>query len=579
MKQGFIQKCKLFLYLSLIPVLGGFSVSSCSSSREAAEKNMDDPQYVYSSEEFGKLTWDDVAASLDIPREDIQAVTANLAGVMRYGKNSRYYEALCVKHPERCIALDEYIGDSEAAYQRRKEARRERRKLRRRLHLKSKAIGWAQRSLDVRRIIRGLRIRSESEYKRLAKKAVTTTACPRSLSAALSMRASKYFPKKWAFDLAKKLFDHAQSCLENSHPSWESLHLRHGLYAVEAGDFARAERLFVASMDGVTRKERYRALYWLGWMNHKQGMSKEENRPWQLLDAQYPLSYYSIVARNEWGQDSLSVIPERGPYELWRESKAYPAMNGRIRWLEALHLAGKSREAVRWVEWMKREANKLEVQTLHYVSALLLKEHDYRQNISWLISYYRAHPDRVSRRGLRALYPRPFFENVHEESKDKIHTNLVMSLIRQESAFDPKAVSPAQAKGLMQIIPRTARQLKRGGHRQLFDPEANTEMGVRYLVNLARRFDSEVELVLAAYNAGPRRVNHWLERFPKRDNPLLWNDLIPFTETRNYVVSILRNNYWYEKLYGPLDIDHASVLASKRVMKLTNTDHEAYHNN
>ena len=92
-------------------------------------------------------------------------------------------------------------------------------------------------------------------------------------------------------------------------------------------------------------------------------------------------------------------------------------------------------------------------------------------------------------------------------------------------------------------------------------------MGIKYLVRLSERFDSQMELVLAAYNAGPRRVDRWLKRFPDRTgvNALLWNDLIPFMETRDYVVSILRNNYWYERLYGPLDIDRDNVLASQLV--------------
>ena len=184
------------------------------------------------------------------------------------------------------------------------------------------------------------------------------------------------------------------------------------------------------------------------------------------------------------------------------------------------------------------------------------------------MQYYRYHPDRISLHGLRALYPRPFFKEVYEQTHEKIHTNLVMSLIRQESAFDPRAVSPARAKGLMQIIPHTAKRMQRRGHKKLFDPKSNTKMGVKYLERLAPRFENKMELVLAAYNAGPRRVQKWLKRIPHHENLLLWIDLIPYLETRDYVVSILRNNYWYERLYGPLNIDHKKVLNSRLVQEL-----------
>jgi soluble lytic murein transglycosylase len=108
----------------------------------------------------------------------------------------------------------------------------------------------------------------------------------------------------------------------------------------------------------------------------------------------------------------------------------------------------------------------------------------------------------------------------------------------------------------MQIIPQTARRLASQGHRKLLNEKANTQMGVKYLLQLGERFDGSAELVLAAYNAGPKKVEEWLKRNPKRaDDLLLWNDLIPYMETRDYVTSILRNNYLYTRLYGTENTD------------------------
>ena len=93
---------------------------------------------------------------------------------------------------------------------------------------------------------------------------------------------------------------------------------------------------------------------------------------------------------------------------------------------------------------------------------------------------------------------------------------------------------------------------------------------MKYLVQLGAQFDGSAELVLAAYNAGPNKVYEWLKRNPERDkNLLLWNDLIPYMETRDYVVSILRNNYLYSKLYGNSEsVPAENIFSSKLVRQL-----------
>lgn len=120
----------------------------------------------------------------------------------------------------------------------------------------------------------------------------------------------------------------------------------------------------------------------------------------------------------------------------------------------------------------------------------------------------------------------------------------------------------------MQIIPQTARRLASQGQRKLLNEKANMRMGVKYLLILKNKFDGSAEQVLAAYNAGPNRVTEWLKRNPKTDDPLLWNDLIPYMETRDYVTSILRNNYLYTRLYGASDESSGKIFQSSIVKNL-----------
>lgn len=128
---------------------------------------------------------------------------------------------------------------------------------------------------------------------------------------------------------------------------------------------------------------------------------------------------------------------------------------------------------------------------------------------------------------------------------------LVHAVIRQESAFKQDAISRAGARGLMQLMPATARLVARGEGlpysrgRLLSDPAYNIRLGSSYLDGLLKRFDGSQILSLAGYNAGPHRVGAWIRAFgDPRDptvDPVDWVEMIPFSETRNYVQRVLEN--------------------------------------
>ncbi len=109
-------------------------------------------------------------------------------------------------------------------------------------------------------------------------------------------------------------------------------------------------------------------------------------------------------------------------------------------------------------------------------------------------------------------------------AKYKIPEKLIKSIIKQESNFNPRAVSKKGAMGLMQLLPSTARML---GVKDIFNPEENIEAGVKYLRNLLDRFNGDLIKALAAYNAGPEVVEKY-------------NRLPDYTETKEYVRNVLR---------------------------------------
>jgi soluble lytic murein transglycosylase len=154
----------------------------------------------------------------------------------------------------------------------------------------------------------------------------------------------------------------------------------------------------------------------------------------------------------------------------------------------------------------------------------------------------------------RILYPRPWWETIKAEAaKNNVDPYLLASLIRQESEFNPSAVSRANAYGLMQILPPEGRELARQeglSHFetfQLLDPATNIRLGARYLRQTLDKFGGVIEYALAAYNAGGSRVVDWKAAGPYQGMDE-FVESIPFTETRGYVESILRNMEMYRAI-------------------------------
>ncbi len=141
-----------------------------------------------------------------------------------------------------------------------------------------------------------------------------------------------------------------------------------------------------------------------------------------------------------------------------------------------------------------------------------------------------------------------------------VDASVALGLIRQESSFDIGAVSPSGARGLMQLMPFTAQAVAKqiGTATSLptltSDPAHNMRLGTAYLREMLDRFDNSLPLAVAAYNAGPHRVDQWLpENGDPRVGPidmLDWIELIPFNETRNYVQRVLENVVIYRARRG-----------------------------
>ncbi|MCK4840784.1 MAG: transglycosylase SLT domain-containing protein [Methylococcales bacterium] len=150
-------------------------------------------------------------------------------------------------------------------------------------------------------------------------------------------------------------------------------------------------------------------------------------------------------------------------------------------------------------------------------------------------------------------FPMAYEQQVHKNAQvQKLDSAVIFGLIRRESAFNQYAHSPVGAKGLMQIMPKTGRQIARElkerwrGKNNLFNPEVNLKYGSYYYKQLLNQFDGHYALAAAAYNAGPHRVKKWLPE----ENAMaadIWVETIPYKETRAYVSAVLTYALIYQK--------------------------------
>jgi soluble lytic murein transglycosylase len=171
------------------------------------------------------------------------------------------------------------------------------------------------------------------------------------------------------------------------------------------------------------------------------------------------------------------------------------------------------------------------------------------------LSFYTLPFDQVPAVYWQLLFPKPYWTDlVANSDRNGLDPYLVASLIRQESEFNPGAVSRANAYGLMQLLPSVGKsmankeKIKHFTTNQLLNPVTNLQLGTLNLKQVLDRFGGQKEYALAAYNAGDVPIRQWLSTGDYKDIPE-FVESIPYTETRDYVQAILRNREMYRALY------------------------------
>ena len=316
--------------------------------------------------------------------------------------------------------------------------------------------------------------------------------------------------------------------------------------AIIRGDTARAVELYRAEVEagGV---QQLVARYLLGEIAFRRGDSATAHASWAALARVDSLGYYGSLARGRLGLGLPSIDAPAAS----RPPSA--AMVRAMEELDALDQVGFTSEATTLVTSLVVDAGEGD-DALNLAEALAARGRVSQAiNLGWRASRTRTLNDA---RVLRAIYPWPFRDVLTAEAAEfGLDPYLVAALIRQESNFEISARSRAGARGLMQVMPGTARQAARRmgldwSDHMLHLPDANMHVGAAHLSALLRNYKGDLVLTLAAYNAGQTPVARW-RRFPEARDPALFVERIPYAETRGYVRSVLRNLSMYRVLYPP----------------------------
>jgi len=304
------------------------------------------------------------------------------------------------------------------------------------------------------------------------------------------------------------------------------------------------------------------AIYWRGRMAEDEGDKKLARAYYQKLAENYRYYYYANLARERLpkvGDEAVDPpvlenlpLPPAPPHD-WET----PADNIRAQKAQLLANAALYEFAVAEMQaaspgsppWEARSVAEIYNEQGSYIRAI--------ETLKRAVpGYFAAEIPQIPRPVWESLFPRPFWEDLKRNATaNRLDPHLVASLIRQESEFNPSAISKKDAMGLMQLLPSVGKgmakemKIRHFSSDELLAADTNLRLGTRYFRHIVDHYDGQVEYALAAYNAGEDRVNDWRKNGNFADVEE-FVESIPFTETREYVQAIMRNAVIYKLLYS-----------------------------
>ena len=291
-----------------------------------------------------------------------------------------------------------------------------------------------------------------------------------------------------------------------------------------------------------------RASYWAGKASEELG-NKEDLKIWYERAAAFPATFYGQLALKKLNRElflpSQSIEFNQNEFKKFKENELVRALilllqveNRKLSRIFAMHLVTQAKNT----------------KDILMLSKIL---NDFNQVSFSIFVGKKAIYNNIYIPSLNFPVPNTELMNLINKNTE-IPLPVTLAITRQESAFDVKAKSRAGARGLMQLMPRTARITAKKNnykYKRIYltsRPAYNVKIGSFYFKEMLNKFNGSYVLALAAYNAGPSRVNRWLKTYgdPRKNeiDPVTWMELIPISETRNYVQRVIEGIYMYRML-------------------------------
>ena len=344
-------------------------------------------------------------------------------------------------------------------------------------------------------------------------------------------------------------------------PRAERAAWKYGWWKYKLGEYAETVRVFESAAAAFPRSD-YRPsfLYWSGRAHAHRGAGSQAEARLRLVYTDYANSYYGRLAQRRLGRRASPLTDADAPVPASRQApvvtdRAAYATDGTIRLLLANDLYDEALNELRHAQRVYGASPVLDAT----IAWAYHRKGELRRAITLM---RRTYPQFLTSTGqqlptemLQVIFPLTYWDAIRRHSaRHGLDPYIVAALIAQESTFDPKIKSPANAWGLMQIVPGTGRRMAQAAGIRRFttpmltDPETNLRLGTLYFSRLIQQFGGTY-YALASYNAGENRIVRWKAERPGIDEDEFIDD-IPFPETQNYVKRILGTAEDYRRLYG-----------------------------
>jgi soluble lytic murein transglycosylase len=344
--------------------------------------------------------------------------------------------------------------------------------------------------------------------------------------------------------------------------------------AHDAKNFAESSRLLtehIALYAGNNSDFRGKAAYWAARDSERAGKRAWAMILYAALQKRYDANWYGYLAKQRWDDLQRAGVKTEIPSEKSFELKAVANLetvtvaeetaganeDQRIAKADQLTIIGTD-------DWAMNELNVAAAAAPSSprvnlaIAKIFRAQNDNVQALNYLKKSYpdysQMNPEEMRPDEWDVFYPLQYWDIIKQESRARsLDPYQVAGLIRQETVFNPRAVSSARAYGLMQVlVPTGITTARRVGvdraitMESLFEPRLNIQLGTAYFKDQIDKY-GRIEYVAAAYNAGPGRVVQWRASLPLQIDE--WQEAVPFRETRLYIQGVVRNTLQYRRLY------------------------------